>query len=55
MKWFGRDWTADSSLRVVGSAQSETENFADVSLSSQHVKAMGMSQSLLTHMMLRLL
>ena len=43
MKWFGRDWTADSSLRVVGRAQSGTENFADVSFSSQHVEARGMS------------
>ena len=38
MKWFGRDWTADSSLRVVGRAQSETEKFTDVSLSSQMSK-----------------
>ena len=43
MKWFGRDWTADSSLRLVGRAQSGTEKFVDVSLSSQHVEAMGMS------------
>ena len=30
MKWFGRDWTADASLRVVSRAPSGTEKFEDV-------------------------
>lgn len=35
MKWFGRDWTADASLRVVSRAASGTENFVDVSCFSR--------------------
>ena len=31
MKWFGRDWTANASLRVVSRAPSGTEKFEDVS------------------------
>ncbi len=31
MKWFGRDWTADASLRVVSRAPSGTERYEDVS------------------------
>ena len=35
MKWFGRDWTADASLRVVSRSASGTENFVDVSCFSE--------------------
>ena len=43
MKWFGRDWTADASLRVVSRAPSGTEKFEDVSIFRQASRLMAHS------------
>ena len=41
MKWFGRDWTANASLRVDSRANSGTDMFVDVStLLNMHARTL---------------